>query len=216
MFPPADKTESPIVFQLSLADNVELRDFGNTHRGNFMDRMSLIKIRFQQLENDGVYTIFGPTFMARETDARTAKISKKMQEMSALMAVKKDLEGKCALHLNMNIFGNHNQEILVESIEKDDKFEAKAYICDFSAQPSDEDIKVIREKVDKFEQLAKKREPFQSVSQVIPVLSGLSWHPEVAERAKKGNVWRVQRGPAETLKVFRNFSTAARRVIRMV
>lgn len=216
VFPPAEKNDRPTAYKLSLVDNVELRDFVSIHRGNLMDRCDGIKIRYQQLEDDGVYTLFGPGFMALENDVRTWKVSKKMEEIGALVAVKKQLESKCTLHLNVSIYGNHNNEILVENIVKDEKSEAcRAFICDFAKQPSDDDIKVVRDKADKFALLAKLHEPFQSVTQVIPVLAGRSWHPDIATGAANAQVWRVQTSGGR-YQVTRSFSTAVRAVRKFV
>lgn len=181
-----------------------------------MDRTGSIKTRFPQLESDGVYTLFGPSYMALENDLRTEKVNQKMHEISSLIAVKSELEGKSALHLNVTIYGNCKNEILVENIVKDEKSEAsRAYICDFVKLPSADDVKVLQEKADKFAFLAKHHEPFQSVTQVIPVLAGRSWLPEVDTRAREGLMWRVRCGPTK-LQVVRSFSTAARRMLKHV
>jgi hypothetical protein len=207
VFPPADKDDFATTFLVPLTDNVELRDFVSIHRGNLLDKTG-IKLRFEQLKNEGVYTIFGPHYMALTNDARTQKVETRMQEVNALIAVKNDLEGTRELFFNVPISGFNPNAVLLHEVSTE---ETTAYICESTRSPTDNDIDTLTDKAVKFQLLAKNHEVYSHVNKVVPVLAGHNWLPGIAQRATEAKLWRVQTTKSN-YQVIRSLSTLVRKV----
>jgi hypothetical protein len=204
-----EKNDFPTTFLVPMLNDTELRDFVSIHRGNLLDK-SGIKLRFQQLSDEGVYTIFGPQYMALSNDARTRKVDNKMQEVNSLIAVKNSLEGKKGIHFNISIYGHSTNEVLVQDEGPD---QCTAYICESTYTPWADDIEILADKVLKFNVLARNHEVFKSVNKVVPVLAGHNWLPDTIARADAAKMWKVNTGGG-SFQVIRGFATMARRVAR--
>lgn len=212
MFPPTEKTEYPTTFNVSLASNDELRDFVAIHKGNLVDKTGL-KLRFNQLEQDGVYTLFGPSFMGLVTDVRTQRVRDKMRELNSLLAVRNELEGFRKIYFNIMVYGQITNEVLLHK-DNPDAAESTAYICEASYNPSSDDVEFLKDKASKFEVLIKTRELFRSVKKVVPVLTGHDWKPDTLQKASAAGMWTVRSG-GEKYKVVRGFCTVARHLQKL-
>lgn len=190
-----------------MANNDELRDFVTTHKGNLVDKTGL-KLRFNQLEQDGVYTLFGPSFMGLVTDVRTQRVRNKMREVNSLLAVRNELEGFRKIFFNIMVYGQITNEILLHK-EQPDSPESTAFICEASYTPNTDDVEVLKDKAAKFEVLIKTRELFRSVKKVVPVLTGHDWRPETLKKASAAGMWTVRTG-GEKYQIIRGFCTVAR------
>lgn len=210
VFPPLEKNDYPTTFFVPLTSNEELRDFVTTHKGNLINK-SGIKVRFQQLANEDVYTIFGPHYMGLENDPRTPKVRNKMREMSALLAVKNELNGDRQFHLNVMIHPHVTNEILVHK-ENPNAESATAFVCESTYAPLTEDADNLKDKAMKFETMAKSYAEFREVSHIVPVLAGNKWMPDTLQRVKVYGMWTVRTGGWK-YQVVREFCTLSRRII---
>jgi hypothetical protein len=204
-----EKNDFPTTFLVPMINDTEMRDFVSIHRGNLLDK-SGIKLRFQQLANEGVYTIFGPQYMALSNDVRTRKVDNKMQEVNSLIAVKNSLEGKREMFFNISIYGHSTNEVLVQ---EEGREKCTAYICESAYTPWADDIEILADKVLKFNVLARNHEVFKAVNKVVPVLAGHNWLPDTIARADATKMWKVNTGGG-SFQVIRSYSTMARRMAR--
>ena len=212
MFPPLEKNDYPTTFLVPMTSNEELRDFVTTHKGNLINK-SGIKVRFQQLAQEDVYTIFGPHYMGLENDPRTPKVRNKMREMSALLAVKNELNGDRQFHLNVMIHPHVTNEILLHK-ENPNAESTTAFLCESSYAPLTEDVENLRDKAVKLEALAKSYDEFQGVNKIIPVLAGHKWLPDTLQRVKTEGMWTVRTGGAK-YQVIRGLCTMTRYITKL-
>ena len=207
VFPPMEKNDYPTTFLIPILNNEELRDFVNVHRGNLVDKTG-IKVRFQQLQNEGVYTIFGPYYMGLMNDPRTPRVRDKMREVNTLLTVKNELVGHRQLYFNVMVYGDTHNEILMHKEDLDAE-NSTVFICESAYEPVTADIDILKVKATKFEGLIKSREHFRSVNQVVPVLAGHTWAPDTVSKAQAAGMWTVRTG-GDRYRVIRGFCTAAR------
>ena len=209
VFPPNKCTDAPVSHLVPLSNHDELKDFVVTHRGNLFNK-SGIKLRFGDLQNDEVYTVFGPDYMATDSDIRTRKVERKIEELRAIVAVKSSLVGNFEMHFNVPIAGKYIHEILLQETSDNTHI---AYICQPGYDPWSNDTDILAEKVRLFQAMCRNHQAFNTVKKVIPVLSGQSFLPQTLSRKSPIKFWRVQTSAGRP-QVFRAFSTTIVRRIR--
>ena len=195
----------PVIFPVSIIDDKELSEFVALHGGYLINKTG-IKLRHQQLQDNGVYVLFKPKYMDNKEEYRDDLVTSKMWEMKALLEVKKELEGESQIYCNIPYSSSTSHDVLVNTDKSEN---TTAYICTASHTPSLEEIDRIANHAAVLEvSTTSDQEVFGRVNKVIPVVAGRYWKEDRITRATRRKAWRVNTAGG-TYQIIRSFLTIA-------
>ena len=208
------------VVTVPISSEEDLKDFCRDHRGSlkYMKDKENIKAKYKNLVQDGVYTFFGTFYRANEDDSRRRQVDDKVLEFKSALAVKNVLGENVHIHAYVQFYDKDKKSTMeIDAVVHvgGGEFEEESTVdlVESAYTPQHTEVKVLADKVRKFQKLAKTNPHFKRVTKVVPVLAGRHWLPATVQAATAAKQWRVA-SSAAGYQVVRSMYTMVRRVVK--
>ena len=208
---PSDTNESGVDMRTRMFENQnDFTQYCRAHNGSLC--LYERDLCYKDIVDGGVYAFGGAYFRASFNESLYRQVDAKVFEHESALSVQSYVGQKDA-HIHSNyIFSQDDKVSEIDGIVHvggQNILNSVAYVIEAQLNPPLSKIDKLLKKVSLFSKHIPNSEHFKSVTNVIPVLAGKHWSPELDKKCVEKNIWRVCPSGLG-YKVIRSFSTISK------